>query len=161
MRCLREEIGLDSPPKAYYTNDMQRVNEFPPQREYQLQKTAMGVFNDKMKKVVQQQQREIEKAVINCGKISTIICTQYSFLALPEDKWFRMTETQLVQHLKKLNMCSVRENSQQYYGENNSNETDQSLQCHNITVGQFQLSQSYSLSVSYEDAIVILDYLKK
>lgn len=111
----------------------------------------MGVFNDKMKKVVEQQQREVEKAVIKCGKYR--LRTEYSFLSLPEDKWFRMTEAQRVQHLKKFNMCLVRE-SRQLYGESISNETEQSLQCHDITVGQFQLGQNNSLSVSYEDAIV-------
>ena len=50
-------------------------------------------------------------------------------------------------------MCLVCE-SRQLYGESISYETEQSLQFHDITVGQFQLGQNNSLSVSYEDAIV-------
>ena len=33
------------------------------------------------------------------------LCAEYSFLILPEEKWFRMTELQRLQHFKKLNTC--------------------------------------------------------
>ena len=56
-----------------------------------------------MKKAVEQQQHEVEKAVISCGKYC--IRTEYAFLSIPEEKWFRMmqpqrfTEAEEVQHL--------------------------------------------------------------
>ena len=88
---LREESGLGSPPNAFYTNDNKSVNTvFKECVNYK--KEQWGVFNQKMKKMVQQQQQEVEKAIIGCGKYC--IRTEYNFLSITEDKWFRMTQAQ-------------------------------------------------------------------
>ena len=150
LRSLREETGLGSPPKAYYTNDNESINSLLKETT-NYKKQQWGMFNDKMKKLVEQQQREVEKAVINCGRYR--LRSEYTFLAVAEDKWFRMTEAQCIQHLKKFNTCSVRQ-SEQIDQESLSSQPGHSLQSHDITVGQFQLGQINSLSVLCEDATV-------
>ena len=59
-----------------------------------------------MRKAVEQQQHEVEKAIIGCGKYR--IRAEYKFLAVAEEKWFRMTQAQRLHQLKKFNTCSVR-----------------------------------------------------
>ena len=80
---LREDVGLGSPPKAFYTNDNESINSLLKEcTDYK--KQQWGVFNQKMKKAVEQQQREVEKAVIGCGKYR--LRTEYSFLVIAKEK---------------------------------------------------------------------------
>ena len=86
-----------------------------------------------MKKAVEQQQREVEKAVIGCGKYR--LRTEYSFLVIAEEKWFRMTEAQHLQHLNKLNTCPLRTSGQACVVSTSSNGAKKTVsQSHNITV---------------------------
>ena len=142
---------MGSPPKPYYTNDNESINSLLKETINYKKKQQWGMFNDKMKKLVEQQQREVEKAVTNCGRFR--LQSEYSFLAVAEDKWFRMIEEQRIQHLKKFKTCSVRQMDQMDQ-ESFSSQPGHSLQSHDITVGQFQLGQINSLSVSCEDATV-------
>ena len=148
LRCLREEVGLGSPPMKNYTNENESINAFL-KESVNYKKQQWAVFNQKMKKLVEQQQREVEKAVIGCGKYR--LRPEYIFLAVDEEKLFRMTEAQRLRHLKKLITCSIRD-SQQACSTNTSND-DVQQNSHDITVGQFRLGEANSLSVSYEEAI--------
>jgi len=67
LRNLREDVGLGSPPKAFYTNNSDAINAFI--KEFTgYKKHQWSLFNDKMKEAIQQQQREVEKAVIGYGE---------------------------------------------------------------------------------------------
>ena len=105
LRPLREDIGLGCPPKAFYTNDSESINALLKQ-SLGYKKHQWGVFNNKVKHLVEQQQREVEKAVIGYGESQ--LKPQYSFLSIPEEKWFRMSQEQRQQHLRRFNTCSVR-----------------------------------------------------
>ena len=65
-------MGLGSPPKAYYTNGSESINAVLKERvDYKKQQWA--VFNQKMKETVEQQQQEVEKAIIGCGKYTVLL----------------------------------------------------------------------------------------
>lgn len=146
LRSLREAVGLGSPPKAFYTNDNESINAVLKEC-VNYKKQQWGVFNQKMRKAVEQQQHEVEKAIIGCGKYR--IRAEYKFLAVPEEKWFRMTQVQRLHQLKKFNTCFVRNG-----GLTGSTVDKGDSQCRDITVGQFRLEEGEStLSVSYEEAI--------
>ena len=52
-----------------------------------------------------EQQRELERAVIGRGKYQ--LQQQYKFLELPENKWFRMSLQQRKDHLSKLQSITI------------------------------------------------------
>lgn len=85
LRSLREDNCLGSPPSAYYTNDNcnKSINA--------LLKESLGykkgVFNEKVMKIVKQQQCEMEKAIIGYGEYK--LNPQYCYLAVSEDRWFK------------------------------------------------------------------------
>ena len=64
LRSLGEAVGLGSPPKAFYNND----NESILKECVNYKKQQWGVFYQRMRKAVEQQQYEVEKPIIGCGK---------------------------------------------------------------------------------------------
>ena len=58
-----------------------------------------------MKEAIQQQQREVEKAVIGYGEYK--LRTQYSSLTVSVEKWFRMSQEQRQRYITKLNTTRV------------------------------------------------------
>ena len=70
-------------------------------------KYQWGLFNEKVEKVVKQQQQDMTKAIIGHGQYQ--IRPQYLFLAVSEDKWFQMSEEQRLNWIKKFNACQVQE----------------------------------------------------
>ena len=150
LRSLRENAGLGSPPKAFYTNNNKSINAALKEC-VNYKKRHWGVFNAKMKKAVDQQQREVGKAIIGCGKYR--VHTEYNFLSIPEEKWFRMTQLQRLQMLKKFNTCTVRSGGQTGDVADKRAQPTNS-QWHDITTGQFRVEESESLlSVSYEEVV--------
>ena len=55
------------------------------------------IFNDKMKRLVDQSQREVEKAVIGTGRYQ--VKEQYRHLIVDQKKRLQMTEAQRACHL--------------------------------------------------------------
>ena len=104
LRSLREDIGLGSPPLAYYTIDSESINALL-KESLGYKKHQWGVFNEKVKRIVKQQQREVKKAIIGYGEY--MLRPQYSFLAIPEEKWFRMSQDQRLRWIQKFNACAV------------------------------------------------------
>ncbi len=92
LRPLREDVGLGSPPAAFYTNDSESINALL-KGSLGYKKHQWGLFNEKAKKIVEQQQREMEKAIVGYGEYR--LQPQYSFLAVSEEKWFRMSQERL------------------------------------------------------------------
>ena len=163
LRPLREDIGLGCPPAAFYTNDSESINA---------KKHQWGLFNNKVKQLVKQQQQEVEKVLIGYGVCE--LRQQYSFLSVAEDKWFRMSEEQRLRHLHKFNTCSVRAvegsasrsvrvSSPEASSVTHSAATHQlsanssllpgpSSMLPDITTGRFNANSNKSLSIDVEDA---------
>ena len=99
MRGLREDVGLGSPPAPFFTNASESINAV--LKETMLyKKQQQAVFNNKVRKAVENHQHEIEKAIINRWQYQ--IRQQYNFLICSEDTWFRMTSDQRLVYIKIL-----------------------------------------------------------
>lgn len=70
-------------------------------------RNELPVFVNKVKELVTEQQKELERAVINRGKYQ--FWKQYRFLQVPESKWFSMTTQQRAKHLTKVQSLAVTE----------------------------------------------------
>ena len=62
----------------------------------------------------------MEKAIIGYGEY--MLRPQYSFLAIPEEKWFRMSQDQHLRWIQKFNACAVRSRTEE--GPSMSTSTD-------------------------------------
>ena len=67
LRCLREEVGLGCPPMPFFTNDSESINVFL-KGSLKYKKQQWPLFNEKVRKIVDQQQSEIEKGIIGYGQ---------------------------------------------------------------------------------------------
>ena len=105
LRGLREDVGLGSPPAPFFTNASESINAaLKDTMSYKKQQWA--VFNNKVKKAIENHQHEMEKAIISSGQYR--IRQPYSFLVCSEDTWFRMTSDQRLVHIRKFNSSNVR-----------------------------------------------------
>ena len=101
---VREEAGLGSPPEAFYTNSSECINNVL-KVKVDYKRTELTLFVDKLHQLVQDQQREVEKAIVGCGKY--YLQSQYSELRVDQSKWYTMNKEQRKRWLKKLNEMSI------------------------------------------------------
>ena len=67
--------------------------------------TELTMFVDKLLQLVDEQQHEVEKAVVGCGKY--YLQSQYGELGVPQSRWFAMNKEQRRKKLKKFNDMHV------------------------------------------------------
>ena len=98
LRLIRLNAGLGNPPEAYYNNMPESANKVI-KMGVDFRKSKMSEFNNKMEKVIQQQRRDCESAVINRGPYA--LADEFLHLQLSPDKWFSLNARQWESHLKK------------------------------------------------------------
>ena len=99
LRSVREEAGLGCPPDAFYTNTSECINSVIKVRvEYK--RNELPQFIEKYHQLCEEQEREVERAVIHRGKYR--LRPQYRHLDVSESKWFQMTREQRTRHLKRV-----------------------------------------------------------
>lgn len=98
LRRIRQECGLGNPPNPFTTNASESVNALL-KHKVEYKQNEVPVFIDKVKELIEEQEREVEWAVINRGKYC--FRQQYHFLEVEEGKWFTMSSEQRVKHLSK------------------------------------------------------------
>ena len=91
-------------PSAFRTNDSESINAFL-KESLGYKKHQWGLFNEKVKKIIEQQQNDITKAIIGLGRYQ--LRPQYSYLSVSEDKWFHMSQEQRKAWIKKFNATQV------------------------------------------------------
>ena len=97
LRSMREECGLGSPPSRFTTNACETANSMlKSQTNYK--RSEMFEFLEKLKQLIYEQDREIERAIIGRGKYE--LRPQYTSFHVPEVKWFVMSIQQREQHLR-------------------------------------------------------------
>ena len=99
---VREEAGLVSPPEPFYTNSSECINNVL-KVKVDYKRSELTLFVDKLQQLVHDQQREVEKGVIGCGKYSL---QQHSF-GVHQSQWFKMNKEQRKRVLRKFNAASV------------------------------------------------------
>ena len=105
MLCsIREECGLGSPPTTFTTNACETANSML-KNQANYKRSEMFEFLQKLKQLISEQEREIERALIGRGKYE--LRPQYLSFHVQEVKWFMMSVPQREQHLKKFSNASV------------------------------------------------------
>ena len=99
LRPIRVECGLGCPPEIFTTNASESVNAIL-KRKLDYKQSELPEFIDKVKEVITEQQREVERAVISRGKYH--FQEQYKHLEISEMKWFSMNSEQRKKHLHQL-----------------------------------------------------------
>ena len=104
IRDVREESGLGSPPIPFTTNASETAN-YMLKNKVNYKKNELPEFLQKYRELVNDQEREVELAVINRGNYE--LRSQYKSWHISETKWFTMSTTQRKQHLMKFSQASL------------------------------------------------------
>ena len=99
LRDAREKAGLGSPPAPYYTNEVESKNKVL-KCEVQYKSFQLPDFVDKMRSVMEEQQWEIERAVVNIGEYR--LRKEYRHLSVESSKWFKLTSDQRKRKIDRL-----------------------------------------------------------
>ena len=106
LRCNRQRAGLGDPPSQFTTNASESVNALL-KNKMDYKKHELSVFLDKLKEVIDEQERELERAIIGRGKYE--FCTDFQYLVKKESDWFlKMSGVQREAHLKKVAKANLR-----------------------------------------------------
>ena len=98
-RPIREQAGLGRPPTQFTTNASESINAVL-KRKVNYKRNELPVFLEKIKELIQEQDSEIEKAVIERGKY--VINPEFKRFSKTEEEWFtRMKESDRVRHLQR------------------------------------------------------------
>ena len=101
MKPVHEEAGLGSPPEPFTTNASETINSII--KSYK--PNQLTELTEKLREAIDEQEREVEKAVIGRGKFR--FKEEYKHLQVSENQWFRMKPEQRQAHLRKVATASV------------------------------------------------------
>ena len=99
LKTVRAEAGLGSPPQPFTTNASETTNSII-KAHISYKHSQLMEFVNHLKDVVDEQEREVECAVIKRGKFR-------SHLEVGELQWFNMTPDQRQMHMKKVASARV------------------------------------------------------
>lgn len=106
LRQVREECGLGYPPQQFTTNACESAN-FMLKNKVNYKRSELSVFIQKLREFVEEQENEIERAVIGHGKYE--LRPQYRHLQVAETKCFSMSTSQRIKHLTKVSSLTLDE----------------------------------------------------
>ena len=105
IKSIREEACLGLPPEPFTTNASETINSVI-KAHVNYKPGQLMEFVGKLKELIDEQEREIEKAVIKRGKYR--LKEAYSYLEVNESDWFKMTKEQRRAHLKKMLQAAIK-----------------------------------------------------
>lgn len=82
LRSVREEAGLGSPPDAFYTNASESLNSIIKAKVH-YKRSELPQFISKLNELVEDQRRELERAVIGRGKY--VLRKEYKHLEVKQN----------------------------------------------------------------------------
>ena len=99
LKSVREEAGLGVPPSIFTTNASESINAML-KRKVLYKKSELPSFVTHLKQLIDEQERELERAVIGRRKYQFV--EAYRSLEIKEVDWFRMTQQQRQKHMQKI-----------------------------------------------------------
>ena len=100
LKETRIKAGLGNPPSYFTTNSSESVNAML-KNKVDYKKSELPEFLEKLRSVIDEQEKELERAIIDRGKYQ--LCDEYKKLEVKEDKWFmKMSCIQREAHLKRV-----------------------------------------------------------
>ena len=97
---------MSNPPEPFYTNTIESINRIIKQKTG-YSTTKWPEFCKVAQELVNEQQGEVEKAVIGIGE--HLFCKDFKHLQLSLNKWSTMTKVQRERYLQKLSKFTLRE----------------------------------------------------
>jgi len=94
IRPVREEAGLGNPPEMFTTNASESLNAVI-KSKVDYQKNELNKFIEKMRCLVDDQQKEVERAVCRRGKYT--FRSNYQFLEVKMNRWFTIVLCEFLQ----------------------------------------------------------------
>ena len=104
LRTVREDCGLGNPPDIFTTNPSESINAVL-KKKMDYKKKELPELVEKLKELILEQNKEVERAVVCRGKYR--FKTEYQFLEVPESKWFSMSVSQRRSHLSKVHSLAI------------------------------------------------------
>ena len=99
LKSVRQRCGLGSPPVAFTTNASESVNAML-KKKVDYKRNKLPQFLHHLKALIDEQEQEIQKAVVNRSKYT--ILPKYKKFKKSEDEWFlKMNETDRARHLQQ------------------------------------------------------------
>ena len=161
LKPVREECGLGCPPEPFTTNASESIKAML-KRKLEYKRSELPVFIDKVKELVNEQQKELERAVIGRGKYQ--LKQEYQYLQVTESRWFVMTQEQRKNHLSKLQAVvlksTIGENELDVCSKPSNSPAPSSLQLSSSFNGDnaaVQMSTSSELSVDVNTATTLVN----
>ena len=100
LRPVRLRAGLGNPPESFTTNASESINALL-KNQVEYKKNDVPAFLDKLQAAISEQQREVERAIVNTGKYR--FREKYKHLVKSEEEWFlKMTLSQRQTYAKKI-----------------------------------------------------------
>ena len=104
LKSTWRSAGLGDPPTHFTTNASESINAVL-KNKVDYKKSELPVFMDKLQSVIDEQERELERAVIDRGKYK--LCEQFKKLEVKEEDWFmKMTLAQRKGHVQRVVLLS-------------------------------------------------------
>ena len=108
LKLVRVKAGLGEKPSLLTTNASDSMNAVL-KRKVDYKKNELPEFLEQLRKVIDEQQHELERAIINKGKYR--LSCEHKKLEISEDHWFmNMSKAQREEHIKILSLqmgCKV------------------------------------------------------
>jgi hypothetical protein len=104
LQPMREDTGLGCPPASFTTNACESLNAML-KRKVNYKKNELPAFVDHLKSLIDEQERELERAVIGRGKYR--FRREFQHFQV-EEVWFRMSRDQREKHLKKVAHAQIK-----------------------------------------------------
>lgn len=102
LKPVRTKAGLGSQPLQFTTNASESMNAVL-KRKVEYKKSELPEFLEELRKVIDEQEHELERAVINKGKYR--LNAQHRKFEIAEDHWFlKMSLAQKESHIKVLSL---------------------------------------------------------
>ena len=111
LKTVRTEAGLGSPPRIFTTNASETTNSII-KSHVSHKSCRLMEFVTHLKDIVDEQEREVERAVLRRGKFQ--FKDEYLHLEVDENHWFAMSQEQRLAHLKKVSVAQVNELTQSH-----------------------------------------------
>ena len=100
LRSKRRQAGLGDPPVVFTTNASESINALL-KNQVQHKKSDVPLFLDKLKAAIDEQQRELERAIVDKGKYK--FKKDFENLVKGENEWFlKMSAVQKQNHIKRI-----------------------------------------------------------
>lgn len=106
LKSITKFGGLGSPRDPFYTNDVESANRII-KRKTNYKATEWPEFCKLAKELIEEQENEIEKAIIGVGEYK--FDDNYAHLAIPLSKWSSMSQLQRKKHVDKIKSQTLQE----------------------------------------------------